>query len=233
MRYRLGTALCAAALLCAAPSDLRAATQEPSSADAQFSADMAELRQVFPGLIEQLNALAAANGIAELPPMDWDGFLTDFADAVPRLHEDDERDWGWSVHFEFRTTAISSGELEADPDIPAVVGEASGCLADGAVGEILHFRRIRNATVGGHHCVIGTTTAEGDWILNSVVVAEGHGRRLLSVYRAVAVVEGEAGQARALAEPRIEAQIAVAGTLAEYAMGLLDRPAATPAPSVS
>lgn len=229
----LGTA---AAMALALAAGSAAAQDVPSLADApdvSMEEQIAELRTMVPQLMNQLNELGETMGIEALPPVDWDRFLTAFAAAMPTLPEDDERSWASGVNFRF-DTHNETNPSEDDEPAPAIVGEASGCMAGvdtrGQPAEVLHFRRIRTEDVTGHHCVVGIQGEEdGAWVLASTTVARGHGRRLVSTYNMAVVVESDLAQSRAMAEPKIEAQVAVAASIADYAMGLLDRaPAATP-----
>lgn len=238
VRSHLASALTACAfglgLGLAAPA-LAQDPAEASTASAQAD-DLAELREQIPALMNQLNGLAEQLGVETLPPVDWDRFLTDFSAALPTLPPDSERDWASSVDFEFKTTTLTTdgrpGELEPDDeDAQPIIGDAAGCISDQPSARVVHFRRIRQDDLQGHQCVFTLQADEGVWVLYSRTYAEGHGRRLTAKYGVAVSVDGDFAAAEAMGEPKIEAQVAVASSIANYALNLMDRaPAATPEP---
>jgi hypothetical protein len=208
--------------------------QSPEPARAASDPDLDELRALMPELIDKLNALAAGMGIESLPPIDWDRFLGDFQAALPTLPPEDDREWGSAVDFEFRTTDISQdgqpGTLSPeDEDARPIIGDAAGCISDQPNARVVHFRRIRDGDIRGHQCVFTVETDTNVWVLYSRTYAEGHGRRLNAKYGVAVSADGDIATAREIGEPKIEAQVAVASSIANYALGLMDRaPAATP-----
>lgn len=240
MRFgsRMGAAVAACMFSLGMGLAVPALAQDPAneSAASTQADDLAELREQIPDLMEQLNALAAQLGVEALPPVDWDRFLNDFSAALPMMPEGDERDWGSSVDFEFKTTQITTngapGELDADDeDAQEIIGDAAGCISDQPNARVVHFRRIRQDDLRGHQCVFTLETDTDVWVLYSRTYAEGHGRRLSAKYGVAVSVEEDIAAARALGEPKIEAQVAVASSIANYALSLMDRaPAATPEP---
>lgn len=205
-----------------------------ASAQQTMADDLTELRTQLPALMDQLNTLATQLGVEELPPVDWDRFLSDFLAAMPMLAEGDGRDWASSADFDFTTTTVTTndapGELEPEADGQIVLGDASGCTVDHPGAQVVHFRRIRQDDIRGHQCVIVLEPETETWVLYSRTFAEGHGRRLVAKYGVAVSAEGSGDLARALGEPKIEAQVAVASSIANYALGLMDRAPAASVP---
>lgn len=241
IKSRLKQAIATCALAAGLGLAVPALAQDPANESAASSQadDLAELREQIPALMEQLNVLATQLGVEELPPVDWDRFLNDFSAALPMMPEGDERAWGSAVDFEFKTTSVTTngaaGELDGDDeDAQAIIGDAAGCIRDEPNARVVHFRRIRQEDLRGHQCVFTAETDTDVWVLYSRTYAEGHGRRLTARYGVAVAVEEDIAAARALGEPKIEAQVAVASSIANYALSLMDlAPAAGPATAIA
>jgi hypothetical protein len=166
-------------------------------------------------LFDKLGVLAEALEVdAPLLP---DDVLTRGVDAaLPLLPDEDGREWGSGMAFEFRT-AHSTGAIEPDADQGTVLTDARACRVGSPQGEVVYFVRFTRGAVRGHRCI---TLEEGGsvWGLQSRTLAVGPDRQMTAYYGVGMSIPGDPAGARRAVEERLEQNVALAGTLADYAL---------------
>lgn len=185
------------------------------AAAAQEQSPEQEMTAVTAQLLEKLNLLGDSMGI-EGPVFPAEVLTSALGAALPMLPAGDGRDWNSSFAFDFDTD-VSTGALEADEEGRTVLTDARSCLGAGEIAEVVHFTRFTRGPVRGHRCVITLETSDV-WVLQSRTFAEGPGRRLTAYYGMATIVEGDPVESRRLLEERIDQNVALAGTLADYAL---------------
>lgn len=203
MKFRIAAAVAALAL------------SFSGAAAAQDQTPEQELAATTALLMEKLNLLGEAVGIEEpmLPP---DILTSALVAALPMLPAEDDRDWNSSFGFDFKTD-ITTGSLEGDEEQRTVLTDARSCLTGDQVAEVVHFTRFTRGEVRGHRCIV-TLELDGVWALQSRTFAEGPDRRLEAYYAVATVVQGDPAESRRLLDERLDQNVALAGTLADYAL---------------
>lgn len=184
-------------------------------AAAQEQSPEQEMAAVAAQLVEKLSLLGDSMGL-EGPVFPQDALTSALGGALPMLPVGDGRDWNSSFAFDFKTD-VSTGALEADEEGRVVLTDARSCLGAGEVGEVVNFARFTRGPVRGHRCVI-TLEINDAWVLQSRSFAEGPDRRLTAYYGVATIVEGDPIETRRLLEERLDQNVALAGTLADYAL---------------
>jgi hypothetical protein len=197
------------------------------AANAQEQTVEQEQTAVAAEFVEKLNLLGEALGIDV--PLFPTGVLTEaFEAALPVLPAGDGRDWGSTLAFDFKTD-VTTDALEPDAEGRTVLTDARACSAVGEAVEVVHFTRFTRGPVRGHRCIISARVNESA-ALQSLTFAEGPDRRLEAYYGVAISVAGEPDEARRLLEERLDQNVALAGTLADYALEMfLSREAGTTA----
>lgn len=201
-------ASCAALALAAAPA---ARAQDPAPVSAT-DAGLDAVEPIISELVEKLRPLAASAGI-ELPDLMQDvGPLMRTAFPSP---PDDLEDWAFGLNFENSDSATDNGS--ATEGRQEILADAQACAARYPnAGQVVHFRRIRRQGMTGHQCAL--LTYDGPMgVLISESYAEGADRHMSASYDAAASTH-DAETTRALLEPAVEANIALAITLSELAL---------------
>lgn len=165
-------------------------------------------------LHEKLQPLAQAVGIefpdltARLDPL--------IRAAVPPPPPPEVKNWAFGMNFN-NTTTTSNAKGGPD-DRKTVFDDAQDCVdAYPDQGVVVHFRRIRTGGLRGHQCVFAAY--DGDLGgLRSRTYAEGADRHVVADYDAVATVENDPQAVRALTEPVVETNVALAVALADLAV---------------
>lgn len=210
MSRRFGTALCAAALLCAAP------------AAAQDAPVRSEIVEAVDTIVDEFVPLLDAMGIPAERFIPRDRLLVAMSAAMPLLANDrSEGEWDAAMQFEFRNT-VSPNELEPDPEGQTVYTDARQCEEDQDELEIVHFRRYDRDGVVGYQCFLLFKGEEpGTWLLISRGFGEGPGRRVSSYFGVGMNVIGDAPRARQMLVDRIEANVALSSAIDDYALTLM------------
>lgn len=204
MAWIRATGIAVLFLLLAAPP---AAAQDPTARQ--------ELAATTADLFDKLGMLGEALGI-DAPRLPADVLNRAFEAAMPTLPEDDARTWGSGFAFDFKTD-ITTGTLEPDAEEGTVLTDARACRVESPSGEVVHFVRFTRGAVRGHRCI---TLAESNdvWGLQSRTFAEGPDRRLTAYYGMAMAIDGDPTEARRHVEERLDQNVALAGTLADYAL---------------
>lgn len=201
-------ASCAALALAAAPA---ARAQDPAPvSDNEAGLDAVE--PIISELVEKLRPLAASAGI-ELPDLMQNlGPLMRAAFPSPA---DDLEGWAFGLNFENSDSATDNGS--ATDGRQEILADAQACAARYPnAGQVVHFRRIRRQGMTGHQCAL--LTYDGPMgVLISESYAEGADRHMSASYDAAASTHA-VETTRALLEPAVEANIALAITLSELAL---------------
>lgn len=174
-----------------------------------------ELAATTADLFDKLGMLGEALGIAA-PRLPADVLNRAFETAMPMLPDDDAREWGSGIAFDFKTD-ITTGALEPDAEEGTVLTDARACKVQSPTGEVVHFVRFTRGAVRGHRCI---TLAEsnGVWGVQSRTFAEGPDRRLMAYYGVAMAIDGDPAESRLRVEERLDQHVALAGTLADYAL---------------
>ena len=201
-------AACAALTLAAAPS-VRAQEAPPGEAT---EAALDAIEPLMAELVEKLRPLAESLGVTlpelmrDLGPMMRSAFPAPAADLE-----------GWAFGMNFRDSNAVNGDGSATEGRQPILADAQACAArypDG--GPVVHFRRIRREGMPGHQCVLRTYDGTMGMII-SETYAEGADRHVNATYNAAASTN-DAEVTRALLEPAVDANIALAVRLADLAL---------------
>jgi hypothetical protein len=204
MAWIRATGFAATVLLLAAPP-----------AAAQDSPRRQELAATTADMFDKLGMLGETLGI-DTPPFPTDVMSQALEAALPVLPAGDGRDWDTTVAFDF-TSDVSTGALEPDEGGRTVLTDARACKVESPTGEVVHFVRFTRVAVRGYRCI---TLAEsnGVWGVQSRTFAEGPDRRLTAYYGMAMAIDGDPTESRRRVEERLDQNVVLAGTLAEYAL---------------
>jgi hypothetical protein len=187
----------------------------PGATAAQDRSTDQEMAAVAAQLVEKLGFLGDSMGL-EGPALPLEALTSALGGALPMLPAGDGRDWNSSFAFDFKTD-VTTGALEADEEGRVVLTDARACLGADEVGEVVDFTRFTRGPVRGHRCTI-TREVDGASVLQSRTFAQGPDRRLTAYYGVATIVKDDPVEARRLLEARLDQNVALAGTLADYAL---------------
>lgn len=166
-------------------------------------------------LFDKLGVLGEALGV-DAPRLPDDVLTRGVEAALPLLAEDDGREWGSGVAFDFRT-GFSTGAMEPEVDQGTVLTDARACQVGSPEGEVVHFARFTRGAVRGHRCITLVENG-GVWGLQSRTLAVGPDRQMTAYYGVAMSIQGDPAGARRAVEERLDQNVALAGTLADYAL---------------
>ncbi len=186
---------------------------ELEDASAQISEGVRLLEQKFAELAESM-------GVESMPSVNWDIYGQALTEAMPVLPTADTRSWASGFQYDFTTSETDAAALEPDAEGRTVLGDASGCVRPDRTGRVVHFRRIREGDIVGHHCVVAVASPEA-WVLESTAFAESPQRRMSARIAVATVIEDDVEAARDLGETKVEAHVAASTLITDYALRLL------------
>jgi len=203
----LAAALVIALAGAAAPG---ANAQEVGSGPAHGSPE--EMAAIFSEFTRQLEAFARENNLPTFNAEAQSVFETYVPASLVVIPSDKAEDptyfWASGLRFDSGYDVPADGPLAADPE-HELYGDALECSRANGNYSVAYFRRIRESGMIGHVCTLGYQ--EGDKaILRTRTVFQGGGRRAWRNFEARARVEGDPAAARALLEPVIEGNVALA-----------------------
>lgn len=209
MRDSFGFALCAAALLCAAPA-------------------VAQQRQPHPNIVaavdtvmEKFTPLLVNLGLGATDFLPREQLIVALDAAMPMLPDDEDVDWNATWEFDFRNE-LTPNTLEPDPQERTVYADARSCEETRDGLEIVHFRRFARDGVQGHQCVLLFAGSVPEvWLLVSRGFAEGEGRRMATWSAMALSITGDTARSRQMLVDRIEPNVALSSALNDYAFTLL------------
>ena len=183
------------------------AAQEPTRRE-QLAATTADL-------FDKLGVLGEALEV-DAPRLPADVLTRGVEAALPLLPDEEGRQWGSGMAFEFRT-GRSTGAMEPEADQGTVLTDARACRVGSPQGEVVHFVRFTRGAVRGHRCI--TLEESGSaWGLQSRTLALGPDRQMTAYYGVAMSIEGDPAGARRAVEERLDQNVALAGMLADYAL---------------
>lgn len=220
-RARMAYAIGALALILAAliPAGASRAQSAPTP-EAELEDASAEISEGIRLLEQKFAELAESMGVETLPSANWDAYGQALTEAMPVLPTADTRSWASGFQYDFTTNETDADALEPDAEGRTVLGDASGCVRPDRTGRVVHFRRIREGDIVGHHCVVALTDTEA-WVLESTAFAESPQRRMSARIAVATVVEDDVEAARQLGETKVEAHVAASTLITDYALRLL------------
>lgn len=209
MRRWIGGAACAV-MLAASPA---VAQDEPETPRPEVVAAAGEI-------IGKLDVLLELVGLEdEIMPSEQ--LIRAIDAAIPIRSPEEGGSWSSGFRFDFETET-SPGELEPRPDGAVVHTDARACLEEGEEVEIVSFQRLSRGGLRGHRCVLFLRGSTDDvWLILARGFAEGPGRRLSTYYGAAMAIEGDRDTARRLLAERLDANIALADAIGDYALEML------------
>lgn len=187
-----------------------ASAQEVGSGPAEATPE--EIAQIVAQLLRQIQPFAEQYGIVGFD----DELRTVFQTYVPASlitipadkHDDPTFLWAGGMNFNAGHDVPADGALGADPE-HELYGDALECSRANGNHSVAHFRRISEGGMAGHVCTLGYQEEDKAILLTRTVV-EGGGRRAWSNFTGFARVEGDPAAARALLEPVIGGNVALA-----------------------
>lgn len=204
---------CAALILSAASA---AHAQDPSP-PSETEVAMDQIAPMLGQLLEKLRPLAEAAGVAMPELIDDIGPMMRAAFPTPA---EDIESWAFGLDFENTDSVTDNGSAPEGRE--PILEDAQACAARyPEEGSVVHFRRIRRDGMTGHQCVL--RRYDGDMgTLISQSYAEGVDRHMVATYKAAASTN-DPEDTRALMEPAVEANVALAITLADLSLDALIR----------